>query len=108
MMNAKTGRWLPLREHIAQSIKNILVTRIGTRVQREEYGSLLPDLIDAPLNEAALLRCSVAVVSALARWEPRYDVNHIQVRPVIDGSARVEIRLSGLINGLSEHFIVRF
>ena len=65
MMDAATGRLLPLHQHLAQSVRNILFTRIGTRVQREEYGSLLPLLIDMPLNEITLLRCASATVMAL-------------------------------------------
>ena len=67
MMDAATGRLMPLAEHVRQSIRNILFTRIGTRIEREEYGSLLPLLIDAPLNEATLLQCNAAVGAALYR-----------------------------------------
>ena len=50
MMNTASGRHMAYKQHIHQSIENILFTRLGTRVQREEYGSLLPDLIDMPLT----------------------------------------------------------
>ena len=39
MMSEATGRLLPLTDHVRQSIRNILFTAVGTRVQREEYGS---------------------------------------------------------------------
>ena len=45
MTNSETGRQIGLYDHIRQSIKNILFTRIGTRLMREEYGSLLPRII---------------------------------------------------------------
>ena len=101
MMDAATGRLLPLREHLAQSVRNILFTRIGTRVQREEYGSLLPLLIDMPLNEITLLRCASATVMALAAWEPRFTVT-----PLADGSGRVRIAIEGELNGRAETFVV--
>ena len=103
MMDAATGRLLPLREHLSQSVRNILFTRIGTRVQREEYGSLL---IDMPLNEITLLRCASATVMALAAWEPRFTVTAAAVTPLADGSGRVRIAVEGELNGRAETFVV--
>ena len=101
MMDAATGRLLPLRQHLAQSVRNI-----GTRVQREEYGSLLPLLIDMPLNEITLLRCASATVMALAAWEPRFTVTAAAVTPLADGSGRVRIAVEGELNGRAETFVV--
>jgi hypothetical protein len=106
MMNAATGRLMPLADHLAQSVRNILFTRIGTRVQREEYGSLLPLLIDMPLNEITLLRCASATVMALAAWEPRFTVTAAAVTPLADGSGRVRIAIEGELNGRAETFVV--
>ena len=106
MMNAATGRLMPLADHLAQSVRNILFTRIGTRVQREEYGSLLPLLIDMPLNETTLLRCVSATVTALAAWEPRFTVTAAAVTPLADGSGRVRIAVEGEMNGKAETFVV--
>lgn len=106
MMDAATGRLLPLHEHLAQSVRNILFTRIGTRVQREEYGSLLPLLIDMPLNEITLLRCTSATITALAAWEPRFTVTAAAVTPLADGSGRVRIAIEGELNGRAETFVV--
>ena len=107
MMNAETGRFMGLVEHVSQSIKTILFTRIGTRLQREEFGSLLPMLMDMPLNEVTLLRCNAAVVMAVARWEPRYTILSAETRAVESaGGLKVEIRLTGMINGRSQDLTV--
>ncbi|MBZ9576726.1 GPW/gp25 family protein [Modicisalibacter sp. MOD 31.J] len=74
-MNDRTGTALGGLAHIEQSVADILTTPLGTRVMRREYGSLLPDIIDQPLNDANLLRLYAAAVIALARWEPRIRVN---------------------------------
>lgn len=103
MMDAQTGRILPLVPHIRQSIANILGTRIGTRVEREEYGSLLPELLDMPLNEATLLRCNAAVIMAVAKWEPRYTITDAHTQATEQG---VVIRISGSLNGHTQQFIV--
>ena len=107
MMSEATGRLLPLTEHVRQSIRNILFTAVGTRVQREEYGSLLPLLMDAPLNEVTLLRCNAAVVLALAKWEPRLVITAAETRAVpADNGLRVEISITGRLGGKIENFIV--
>lgn len=77
-LNATTGRAIEDIEHIRQSVRDILTTPIGSRVMRREYGSLLPELIDRPLNGATLLRAYAATVMALVRWEPRIRVARVQ------------------------------
>ena len=77
-MNATTGRALDGVEHIRQSVRDILTTPIGSRVMRREYGSLLPELIDAPLTDATLLQAYAASIMALIRWEPRLRVTAIR------------------------------
>jgi hypothetical protein len=39
-------------EHLAQSCEDIVTTPLGTRVMRRDYGCLLAELIDRPLNRA--------------------------------------------------------
>lgn len=77
-MNRETGGAIGDLEHITQSIADILTTRIGTRVMRREYGSLLPELVDHPFNDATRLRVYAAAVMALMRWEPRISLNRVQ------------------------------
>ncbi|MEG0244000.1 MAG: GPW/gp25 family protein [Pseudomonas sp.] len=77
-MNRETGGAIGDLELISQSITDILTTRIGTRVMRREYGSLLPELVDHPFNDATRLRVYAATVMALMRWEPRISLNRVQ------------------------------
>ena len=58
-------------EHLKQSVRDILTTPLASRVMRREYGSLVPDLIDEPMNNTTRLQCMSAAVIALTRWEPR-------------------------------------
>jgi phage baseplate assembly protein W len=69
--NAKTGKELDGKDHLRQSITDILNTRIGTRVMRRDYGSDLPNLIDNPVNEEFAVDLYVALADALDKWEPR-------------------------------------
>ena len=76
-MDATTGRALAERDHILQSISNLVRTPVGTRVQRRTYGSLIPSLIDQPLSTATLLRLYSATAAAIMAWEPRATVSEI-------------------------------
>lgn len=78
-MNRDTGRVLTGIAHLRQSIADILTTPIGSRVMRRDYGSLLPELIDQPFNDATRLRCYAAIVTALLRWEPRLRMTRVQL-----------------------------
>lgn len=76
---ATTGRTITGAAHLAQSIADVLTTPIGSRVMRREYGSLLPDLIDAPFNDATRLQAYAATAMALMRWEPRIRLSRVQL-----------------------------
>lgn len=78
-MNRETGGAISTVEHIGQSISDILTTRLGTRVMRREYGSLLPELVDQPFNDVTRLRVYAASVMAIIRWEPRVSISRVQL-----------------------------
>lgn len=70
-MSAANGTPLDGAAHLAQSVADILSTPIGSRVMRRDYGSMLPLLLDQPLNAATRMLVSAATAIALSRWEPR-------------------------------------
>lgn len=78
-MNAHTGLSMTEAEHIAQSINDVLTTPLASRVMRRDYGSLLPDLIDWPSNDATRLQAYSAIVTALMRWEPRISLSAVSL-----------------------------
>ncbi len=83
-MNAATGKALEGLEHLAQSIVCILTTMIGTRVERRDFGSLLPALIDQPFNGATRTRLYGATATALIRWEPRIRLSSVSITPAAE------------------------
>lgn len=85
-MNAQTGRWIGGRDHLRQSMRDILTTPIGTRVMRRAYGSRLFDLVDAPVNRRTLAAIYQASAGALETWEPRLVLERVQVTTVSPGS----------------------
>ncbi|MGV6473532.1 GPW/gp25 family protein [Azotobacter vinelandii] len=78
-MSRTTGQTIGDLEHLRQSIADILGTPIGSRVMRRDYGSLLPELIDQPLNGATVTRLYAATATALIRWEPRVRLARVQL-----------------------------
>ncbi|MED5735234.1 GPW/gp25 family protein [Enterobacter ludwigii] len=63
-MNSQTGLSISEIKHIRQSVRDILVTPIGSRVMRREYGSLLSALIHQPPTPALRLQIMAACYSA--------------------------------------------
>lgn len=85
-MDAATGKAVSGTAHLAQSIGDILSTRIGSRVERRAYGSNVPDYIDAPMTNVQRTRCYGAAAAALLRWEPRLKLARIQLLADEDGT----------------------
>ncbi|AXG42673.1 baseplate assembly protein [Photorhabdus laumondii subsp. laumondii] len=90
-MNKQTGRSMTDIEHVRQSITDILMTAINTRVMRRDYGSLLPALIDQPQNPALRLKIMSACYMAILRWEPRVRLTTITFQRAEAGEMHVEI-----------------
>ncbi|EGV2901462.1 GPW/gp25 family protein [Salmonella enterica] len=79
-LDRHTGKTLTDADHIRQSIQDIITTPTGTRVMRRDYGSLISELIDAPVNSALPLQLMAAIFDAIIRQEPRVTVTEIQLR----------------------------
>ena len=98
-MNAVTGRKLTGKEHLEQSIRDILATPIGTRVMRRTYGSRLPDLRDAPMTPGLNVEIFAAVAEALNAWEPRFKLARVQVVAAEPGHLTLTLNGTYLPNG---------
>ena len=102
-MNRQTGLSISEVEHIRQSVRDILVTPVGSRVMRREYGSLLLALIDQPQTPALRLQIMAACYSAIQKWEPRVTLSTITFeRGEADGALYVDI--SGTRSTLNQPF----
>lgn len=96
-MSAQTGRAISGVDHLYQSVADILTTPLGTRVMRRDYGSLIPELIDQPLNGATVVRLYAATADALARHEPRIRLTSVQLQ--IDAGGAAVLDLGGVAGG---------
>lgn len=80
--DATTGRELTGDDHLRQSIADILMTPIGSRVMRRDYGSALLELLDQPWNAVLRMRVFGAVALAVLRWEKRIRLRKVSLAPV--------------------------
>jgi len=91
-MSISTGKSVNGVAHLRQSIRDILTTPLGSRVMRRDYGSRLFELIDTPINNAAILALFAATAEALAKWEPRFELTHVSLDSVEQGSANLSLQ----------------
>ncbi|MBH9536923.1 GPW/gp25 family protein [Novosphingopyxis sp. YJ-S2-01] len=90
-IDARTGQRLDGDAHLAQSIGDILSTPLGTRIMRRDYGSLLPELIDRPLNDRTRIEIYAATAVALRRHEPRLRLTLIGIDAGPQGTATIAL-----------------
>ncbi|MCB9076726.1 MAG: GPW/gp25 family protein [Anaerolineaceae bacterium] len=69
------------QNEIEQAIQIILMTPIGQRVMRPEFGSRLLELLFEPNNSHTAARARRYVEEALERWEPRINIKDVRVSP---------------------------
>lgn len=92
-MGATSGKALVGLDHLKQSIRDIVTTRIGTRVMRRDYGADIPNIVDRPVNEELAVDLTIALADALGRWEPRFRLRDVAFRVV--GEGVIEFSLTG-------------
>ncbi len=70
---------------VVQSLLTILSTRLNTRVFARGFGSEVPALVDAPMNEQGVLAVYVACAEAIEKWEPRFAMTDVQLETAASG-----------------------
>ena len=98
-MNRETGKALSDADHLRQSIRDILSTRIGTRTMLRDYGSNIPELVDLPTNQSTIAAIRADVINALNIWEPRMKVNRVTLTEIQAGHLTFDLELTYLPNG---------
>jgi phage baseplate assembly protein W len=95
-----------LEASVRQSIEVILRTRPGEQLMRPGFGAGLEDFIGRPNTLATRRHLQEVVTGALTRWEPRLEVERVEVLEVENAPAHVRVELvyrlrrTGLVQGL--------
>lgn len=98
-MDRTTGLRIEGDAHLAQSIEDLLTTRIGTRVMRRDYGCLLADLLGQPVDAALRVDAVQAVAMALAAWEPRVRLRTARISQDPGGRLLLDVELGRVPTG---------
>jgi phage baseplate assembly protein W len=92
-------------DEIEQSIHIILSTAPGQRVMRPDFGCQIHELVFAPNNATTAGLASRYVSEALGRWEPRINLQRVDVTPDDQDSAcliiSIEYRVAATHNNRS-------
>ena len=71
----------------------ILLTPVGQRVMRPEFGCRIHDLIFAPNDATTIGLATYYVEDALGMWEPRITVKEVRVRPDPENNNRLLVHI---------------
>jgi uncharacterized protein len=67
------------RTELEEAIRLIVATAPGERPMRPEFGCRIHDHVFAPINDTTIGTISFEVERAVTRWEPRVDVERVNV-----------------------------
>ncbi|MEV6762521.1 GPW/gp25 family protein [Streptomyces sp. NPDC051105] len=82
-------------KEVEEAIRLILSTAPGERPMRPEFGCAIHDLVFAPVNEQTAGRIQHEVHVSLDRWEPRIEVEDVEVTTGADPSVlMIDVRYS--------------
>ena len=87
------------KDNIEQSLKILLMTALGERVMRSEYGNQAPDLVFSPGSVQYLKLLEKSIEDAIIRWEPRVIINEVIAESVDGEENRVIVNIAYTIRG---------
>lgn len=64
---------------IENSIKDILLTPLGSRVMLPEYGSRIYELIDRKVDDEFRADLACFVIEAVEKWEKRVKIDEVRL-----------------------------
>jgi phage baseplate assembly protein W len=102
-IDATGGVALVRREReIEESVHLILGTSYGERPMRPEFGCGIHDHVFAPADASTAGLIAYEVRASLDRWEPRIDVNDVEVTAASDDNATLYVNISYTIRGTND------
>jgi len=81
-------------DDLDRSIRVVLATAPGERLMRKDFGCRIWELLFEPVNANTLGLMAQSVREAVAQWEPRVDLEEVNVIPDDDNPAMVRIAVS--------------
>jgi len=91
-------------DSIQQSIWTILATSPGERIMRPDFGSGLQDLVFAVNDASTQSQIADRVRTSLVLWEPRIQLQDVEVAQSPDDPAQLLIRIQYLVRTTNNVF----
>jgi phage baseplate assembly protein W len=86
-------------QNIEQSIRIILLTQLGERVMRPDFGCKAGQRVFAPGSVQNLRLLEVSVREALRDWEPRIEVDDVRAEAELESENRVKVEIFYRLRG---------
>jgi phage baseplate assembly protein W len=84
-------------DNVEQSLHILLLTQLGERVMRSDFGSQAPSLVFAPGSAQFLRLLENTVREAVRDWEPRVDLDTVLAEADPNQEFRVVVSISYLV-----------
>ncbi len=78
-------------ENVQHSVHVLLMTALGERVMRFDFGCRAADLVFSPGSQSYLGLLETAIREAVRDWEPRVELDDVQAEPDLDEPGRVNV-----------------
>ena len=91
-------------EDVREAIWIILSTAPGERVMRPDFGCGIHEYVFAPSNAQTTGLVRFEVEEALTRWEPRIELDEVQVLPSPEDPARLLISIDYRVRATDSRF----
>lgn len=101
-------RLVSLEEDVRQAILIIIQTVLGERVMRPDFGSGLHNLVFEPVNRTTMALVQNTVERALIDWEPRIEINNLEVTTDQSQRNTLEINLLYTVRATNTQFNLVF
>lgn len=91
-------------EKLKQNLVHILLTAVGERVMRRDYGGGLHQLVHDPNNDALRAITQHQITKSIGRWEPRVLLQSLTISQqgaTLSAEIRYVVRTSGQRESLS-------
>lgn len=80
--------------NVEQSLRILLLTRLGERVMRPSFGSEAPRLVFAPGSERYLRLLETTVREAVRDWEPRVRLDDVLAEVDTTDASRITVSIA--------------
>jgi len=91
-------------DDVAQSLGIIFATELGERAMREDFGTGLSRHVFAPVDRALLTELRAAIIDAVTRWEPRVDIERVDIDESGERAGLLLITLGYVLRGANSRY----